>query len=513
VEKPVLQVLVILYLLSFMWVILLTPPMRRLAFLIGAIDKPDNARKIHTRIIARFGGPAVCLAFFLSFALMPFVGGEAREVFTENWISFLGLLIGTAIVLTAGIYDDIKGLHGRYKFMLIIVASIVLYFAGFRIDKFHVPFLGSQNLPTWIALPGTVLWLTLCAAALNLIDGLDGLATGVTLIASITLFWLGWGDATKLWETMLTCALIGAVIGFLIFNFHPAKIFLGDSGALFLGFIVGAISLKSSYKTTTLATLVVPILVLGLPILDTSMVILSRWVRRVSIFNPDRLHLHHRLMDQWGVSQRTAVFIFYIVSLLFGGGALLISLERDQWRWLPIAGVGLVIVLLLALLRCQEVAIAGVRLVNFLLRRKGPPRNWMERPHLFNALERADSLAQVWQCTTEIMSEFRVQYGGLRLEPEAFPEIRDHARLSWEWNSPGDLEKPEHTGEARWSAIYELRDDGRKLGMFYIERNIASGMSVEGLGDVVHKLTDCLIRSLRNLSQTSPDPSAAPQTP
>jgi UDP-GlcNAc:undecaprenyl-phosphate/decaprenyl-phosphate GlcNAc-1-phosphate transferase len=491
-----------------MWVILLTPPMRRLGFLVGAVDRPDSPRKVHTRVIARFGGPAVYLAFFLAFALMPFVSGESWDLFCNNIVPFTGLFIGATIVLAGGIYDDIKGLDGRYKFLLVIVASVVLYVAGFRIDRLYIPFWGSQELPLWLALPATVLWLTLCAAALNLIDGLDGLATGITLIAAITLLWLGFNDPTRGWENMLACSLIGAVIGFLIFNFNPAKIFLGDSGALVLGFLVGAISVKSSFKSTALATFVVPIVVLGLPILDTSMVILSRWVRHVSIFSPDRLHLHHRLMDQWGLSQRSAVFIFYIVATLFGGGALLISLQRSQWAWLPIAGVGLVIVLLLALLRCQEVSIAAVRVLGLVVRRKGSPRHWMERAHLFNALEEADSLPTVWQATTEIMSEFQVQYGGLRLEGAAFPKREDEPLLSWEWNGPAEQGKSDPSAGARWSAIYELRDGDRKLGIFYLERNVVGGMSIEGLGEVVTKLVDCLTKSLIRLTK-QPAPSGS----
>lgn len=511
-DKGLLQVLAFLYLLSFMWVILLTPSMRRLGFLIGAVDRPNDPRKIHTRIIARFGGPAVYLAFFLAFAFMPFVSGPAWQVFWDNRLPFVGLLVATAMVLAAGIYDDIKGLKGRYKFLLIMLASAILWKAGFRIDHLNIPLagLGDTTLVWWLSLPLTVLWLTLCAAALNFIDGLDGLATGVTLIASITLLFLGWGSAQRAWDLMLCCSLIGAVIGFLIFNFHPAKIFLGDSGALFLGFIVGAISVKTSYKSATLATFIVPIMILGLPILDTVLAIVRRWARKVSIFDgPDRLHLHHRLMDRLGLSQRTAVFVFYLLSLLFGGGALFLSHVRAQWRWVPLAVVGLVIVILLTILRCQEVAVAGVRLVNFLFRRKGPPHHWMERAYLFNAIEQADSLPQVWQCTTEIMSAFQVQYGGLKLEAEAFPDSRNGSELSWEWSGPGEPDKAGHSGEARWSAIYELRDKTTKLGVFYLERNVVGGMSIEGLGEVVNKLADCLTKTLATLSR-KPTESAPP---
>ena len=507
------QVLAILYLLSFSGVILLTPPMRRLGFLIGAVDRPDNARKIHTRIIARFGGPAVFLAFFVAFALLPLVGGDVWEMFWERRLAFVGLLAGSGLVLGAGIFDDVKGLHGKYKFMLVMLAAVILWAAGFSVDRLYIPLpgWGDTELTWWVSLPLTVFWLTLCAAALNLIDGLDGLATGVTLIASITLLRLGWGDETRVWESMLLCSLIGSVIGFLIFNFHPAKIFLGDSGALFLGFMVGAISVKSSFKSTTLATLIVPIVVLGLPILDTSMVIISRWARHVSIFNPDRLHLHHRLMDQWGLSQRAAVFFFYAVAILFGGGALLLTFGRRQWQWLPVAGVGLLIVLLLALLRCQEVAVVATRLIRFVLIRKGPPRNWMERAYLFNALEQADSVSQVWHCTTEIMSEFQVHYGGLKLDPVVMGERTQGAQLSWEWNGAQEGKGDEGPGGARWSVIHELQAKGQKLGVFYLERAVVGGMSIEGLGEVVNKLTECLTKSLARLAASAP--SVAPEAP
>lgn len=505
------KILVILYLFAFVWVILLIPPIRRLAFLIGALDRPGDPRKVHTRIIPRFGGPAVFLAFFLSVGLSPFLSPQAREFFWLNAPQFGGLIAACTIVLAAGMYDDVKGLGGKIKFLLIMFAAAILWWSGIRIDRLYIPWRPDTAVGWYISLPVTVIWVTICAAALNLIDGLDGLATGVTLIASITLLFLSYGAPDRGWETLLCASLIGAVVAFLIFNFHPAKIFLGDSGALFLGFLIGAISVKSSFKSTTIATFIVPIVVLGLPILDTSLVVLSRWVRRVSIFSPDKLHLHHRLMAL-GLSQSQAVFVFYVVSIVFGGAAVFLSYQRGQWLWLPVAAVGLLIVILLRILRCEEVAVAATHIVNRILGRRAPPRSWLEMGAEFQALEQAKDLVALWRQITGILEAFGVQYAALKLEPEAFPTLSPEERLSWEWHG---VAAPNGTNTgARWSATYDLEKGSRKLGVLYLEREVSGGLSIEGLGDVVNKLAETVTGALSRLAtpaeaslKTSPAPN------
>ena len=279
----------------------LTPVVRHFAIRIGAIDKPD-ARKVHKGTIPRLGG----LAIFLGY-----VGSVLFNVPHDH--SVFGLMLGTVILVLVGIWDDIKQIEAKTKLMGQIIAAAVLVAYGIRVDFIELPFIGMIYLKFW-SVPLTIFWIVGFTNIVNLIDGLDGLAAGISFIACIALAVM----TLQLGQVELACialALAGATVGFLRYNFNPAKIFMGDTGSMLLGYTLAAISVMGTVKTAAAIALVVPAIVLGLPILDTLFAIVRRKISGRPIFKPDKGHVHHRLLAQ-GLTQKQAVLMMYAVTAL-----------------------------------------------------------------------------------------------------------------------------------------------------------------------------------------------------
>lgn len=290
---------------------LLTPAVRRLAFRVGAVDIPD-ARKVHRGEMPRLGGLAIYLAF-----------GAAVLLFLREDRQLLSLLAAGGVVLAVGAADDLRGISPRVKLAGQLLAAIVLVAAGYRVEFLTNPGGGTViGLGKW-AIPFTLFWLVGISNALNLIDGLDGLAAGTAAIAALAMAAVAWsgGQAAAMLAALVLAA---AALGFLRHNFYPARIFMGDSGSLFLGFVLAALAIPGLTKGTTFISLVIPVVVLGIPILDTAAAIARRFLGGQPIFQPDRRHLHHRLLDL-GLTQRQTVLLIYAVNLVLGGSAVLLN--------------------------------------------------------------------------------------------------------------------------------------------------------------------------------------------
>lgn len=303
--------------------LLITPGVIFLAAKTGAMDAPD-ARKVHKKPIPRIGGIGIYAAFMITMlSILSFVEVEP-EVMTE----LEGLMLGGSLIVLIGIIDDYKNLPAKVKLVGQIVAAAVLV-VGFdvRIDFITDPF-GDYLYTEALAIPLTIFWIVGITNTVNLIDGLDGLAAGVSMIASVTIFLVALQEDIFLVAT-LTAALAGSALGFLYYNFNPARIFMGDSGSLFLGFMLAGISVIGAVKCAATIALIVPILALGLPILDTTFAIVRRYRGGVPIFKPDKGHLHHRLLDL-GFSQRQAVLLMYVISALLGLSAVALTEVSSQ---------------------------------------------------------------------------------------------------------------------------------------------------------------------------------------
>lgn len=314
----------------------LTPAARRLAVRLGAIDHALSSRKIHGRPIPRLGGLAIVGGFYLALAAVALADPAALDLLLEDGTRSAALLLGGLAVAGLGVHDDLHGATARVKLLVELGLAALLYAAGYRIDVVALPFLEPIALG-WLGLPVTLLWIAGVVNAVNLVDGLDGLAAGVALVAAAATGVLAAVGGSAV-VVIQAAALGGAALGFLRANFHPASIFMGDTGSLFLGFVLAATSLRTHHDASTAVGLLGSALVLGLPIADTALAVARRALRGVPLFSADRGHLHHRLLAR-GLGHRDAVLILYGVSLLSSAAAVLLALGGDALDALVLAAL------------------------------------------------------------------------------------------------------------------------------------------------------------------------------
>ncbi len=299
--------LVIALLASF----LLTPYVKKLAFRIGAVDRPDQ-RKVHTKIMPRLGGLGIYVAFVLAVVCsMPLT----KDI--------IGMLLGGTFIVIVGILDDKYQLPAKVKLLGQILAACVLVAFDIRIEWLNNPFGDGYLYLEYLSIPFTIFWVISFTNVVNLIDGLDGLAAGVSGIASITVIVVAVHQGFYS-VAVITAALAGAILGFIHYNFNPATIFMGDTGSMFIGYMLAAISIFGAVKSAATIALVVPAIALGLPIMDTAFAILRRYSNGRPIFQPDKGHLHHRLLAM-GMSQRQAVLLMYGISVVLSVAAVLLT--------------------------------------------------------------------------------------------------------------------------------------------------------------------------------------------
>ncbi|MFH0788708.1 MAG: MraY family glycosyltransferase [Pseudomonadota bacterium] len=307
--------------------LVITPYIRALGTRFEILDAPGK-RKVHQKEIPRLGGVAIFIATVLPFLWFLCWGGDFmnREI-QPFWKPLLGLTLGCLIVFGIGIWDDIYRLPPWPKLLAEIVAAGVVFSFGLKIQLFSNPF-GMQLDLSWLSGPITILWLVGITNALNLADGIDGLAVGIATFASAILFIMTSSTIYTL-VPFLAAALAGASLGFLRYNFSPATIFLGDSGSLFLGFYLGGLSLWASEKSAIAFALFIPIIALGIPIVDVIYAVLRRWHRGVPIGQADRDHIHHRLLEK-GFSHRRAVLMLYGVNFFLAALAGFLLFTRNS---------------------------------------------------------------------------------------------------------------------------------------------------------------------------------------
>jgi UDP-GlcNAc:undecaprenyl-phosphate GlcNAc-1-phosphate transferase len=327
--EPV-QSLVLVVSVAFVAAAGLTPLVGRLAVAWGWMDHPDGGRKRHLSPVPAVGGVAVFAALLLAGAVLQL--SERR--FLTDLTAFRGLWAPIAIAASAvcaiGLLDDLRGVRPLSKLAVQTAAALFLFVNGFEIKGITNPFGGAIDLGP-LSLPVTVLWLVGMSNAFNLIDGLDGLAAGLALVSTLGL--LVAAAVSGRWETALVAgALAGALAGFLPYNFNPARVFLGDSGALPVGFVLAAIAVKSSIKASAAIAVAVPLLALALPILDVGLAVVRRVVRRRPVFEGDRDHIHHRLVDM-GLTPRRAVVTLYGVATFFTVMALALAMGPRHVVW------------------------------------------------------------------------------------------------------------------------------------------------------------------------------------
>ncbi|MBR4030494.1 MAG: undecaprenyl/decaprenyl-phosphate alpha-N-acetylglucosaminyl 1-phosphate transferase [Clostridia bacterium] len=303
------------FLVAFLASFASTPLAIKIAHKIGAVDVPKDKRRMHDHPIPRLGGIAIVFGFLVAVTCFCIVPKE-----------FIGIILGALIIVGLGILDDRKPIPAVIKFLVQILAACIPVAFGVKIEIFTNPNLLSAT-EYWVlgglSIPITILWIVGLTNAVNLIDGLDGLAAGVASISSVCL--LAVALLVSEWNiAVFTARLAGACFGFLPYNFNPAKIFMGDSGSTFLGYMLACISIEGLFKGYAIISFAVPLLIVALPLFDTSTAILRRIKNKKPIMSPDRGHLHHKLIDM-GFSQKQAVLILYGISALMGISAIIIT--------------------------------------------------------------------------------------------------------------------------------------------------------------------------------------------
>ncbi len=332
----------IAFLLAFITTFVVTPHTMRLAKKVGAIDIP-NDRRVNKKPMPRLGGLAVISGFLVSIIYLfitTSIEGKLDLFASENYyIKMIGFFAGIVVLGITCYIDDVKGIPSLVKLAAQIIASIIVVACGIRIENISIPFTEGKIVISGIfSYIITVCWIVGITNAINLIDGLDGLSSGVTLISCLSLLMVFALNGSPLIAIVLITALAGALVGFLPFNFSPAKTFIGDTGSNFMGFSLAIISILGVAKTYTALVLIAPIIILGMPIFDTLFAIFRRIIKGKSIkavFKPDKGHLHHKLMAK-GYTQKQAVLIMYGITAILGMFAVIL-LESGIWKALSFA--------------------------------------------------------------------------------------------------------------------------------------------------------------------------------
>jgi len=330
-------------LISLVLSVVLTPLVRRFALRIGAVSTPGG-RHVHGRAIPRLGGIGLAFAWAVPVVALALYDVGVMRAVAGKWLQILTVVGGGAAICTVGALDDVRGLRSLYKLAAQVTVATVAFACGFQIQAIQLPLVGTLQMGVF-ALPVTIFWIVGVTNAVNLIDGLDGLAAGVTFFAAFTSFVIA-SISGSVFVALTMAALMGALVGFLFFNFNPARIFMGDSGSYFLGFVLATTALAGGglqQKASTAVSLLVPVLALGVPIFDTLFSMFRRVLERRPIFSADRGHVHHRLLDL-GLTHRRAVVFLYGISSLLAAGAIAVSLGRSWHVGLALLSVSIVFV-------------------------------------------------------------------------------------------------------------------------------------------------------------------------
>ncbi|HEX8820049.1 MAG TPA: MraY family glycosyltransferase [Archangium sp.] len=351
----------ITYLVAFLVALMVglvqTLVVRNRALAWGWVDQANSSRKVHIRPIPRLGGIGIVAGFFAPLCVLFLVdSGEGNHFRAQTGLVW-GLFGGGLVVAALGLYDDLRGAGAKLKFSVQLLVALGLYALGFRIELIANPF--GPALPLGLlSLPFTVLWVVGVINALNLIDGLDGLAGGVAFFGVGTNFILALSRGDVL-LCLLMAALAGAILGFLVFNFNPASIFMGDTGSMFLGFVLAAVSIKTSAKSGTAVAMLVPVMALGLPIMDTLLAMVRRTVLGRPMFSADKEHIHHRMMSRLVLSHRGAVLMLYGLCALFTLTALGLHWANTAQSAMLLTGMAVVVAVLMRKLGYLDLKRAG----------------------------------------------------------------------------------------------------------------------------------------------------------
>lgn len=490
------------YLLLFTFALLiafgLTPLVRRWAASWGAVDWPDEDRRIHNTPTPRLGGVAIYLAFLASLAITPWLGNRVSEQFIANRQT-VAVLLGTATLIFAlGIYDDFRGANAMHKIAVQLVAASVLWSCGLRIGWLSSPFGGSWELPVVLSFALTALWIVGITNAFNLIDGMDGLAAGASAFALLSLFICSLTQGHPE-VSLLSIVLVGAVLGFLRYNFNPATIFLGDSGSLLLGFMAASLSLVGAQKSPTLIAIAIPLVSFGLPIAEVGLSLSRRFLSGAPLFQGDRRHIHHMLLLR-GMTQRQAVILLYGICAFFSLFGLMLLNPQRNTSALIFFVLGLALVFGIRQLRYAEFSAFRrdiKRGVNQRRRAWAAGSQWLQSLESLRAATTVEELlgALAGLCESVGFSAARLEIADERMFAAAANgngnRKRDLPDVSgWDWQWPAGRKFAEENGAANcyWSLrLPLLTDEGSSMGALTLYHRLTNGLTSDKIAlDLAH---------------------------
>lgn len=334
----------------FVICLIITPIVIKFSKKFNLVDIPKDERRVHSKPMPRVGGIAIVISMLLGLGIYYIITRNIPSIALNK--KFLGYLLGGIVIFAMGLIDDIVNLKARYKFLFQLAAAFIVYLFGIRISGIKIPFIYTDIINFgWLDLPITLLWIIGITNAINLIDGLDGLAAGISAISATALLIIFITTSASLEAIVITAVLVGATLGFLPYNFNPAKTFMGDVGSNYLGFTLATVSILGLAKGYTILAIIVPIIALGVPIFDTLFAMIRRFLKGQPMLSPDGAHIHHRLIKR-GFSQRQAVIFLYTVTSILCILAVTI-ISADIWKFIILI-IAIIIFIVLALINFQK---------------------------------------------------------------------------------------------------------------------------------------------------------------
>jgi UDP-GlcNAc:undecaprenyl-phosphate/decaprenyl-phosphate GlcNAc-1-phosphate transferase len=449
-----------LFLIATIASLVTTPLIRRLCQRYKLLDVPLDGRRIHRTAVPRLGGIALYISCLFALSLLWFWDNLLTQTLSGMKSEILTLLIPATLVLLLGAYDDLRGANAVVKFIGLGLIATLFYAMGGRIDALSIPLFGSVHLPVLVSFIVTVVWLVGIANAFNLIDGLDGLASGAALFASLVILGVSVSQDRPL-TIVVALVLCGALAGFLRYNFNPASIFLGDSGSLFTGFLLAALSVLGTQKATTAVAIVVPILAFGFPVVDTTMTMGRRLLSRKPVFQGDTEHIHHMLLAR-GWSQRRAALVLYGVCLLFGLLALIFPATGSKLTGFMMFVISVAVIIAVGHLRYHEVDELKAGVKRTVGDRRLRVANNIRVRRAAVAVSKASNLDEMFGAVTQLL-----EFGQFSF---ASAEVGPPGRQSVYWSWPNEVEPS--VGD--WSIRLPLVKDGVEWGWLNFYRSVES---------------------------------------
>lgn len=464
----------------------LTPLLRRLCQRWGLVDESRDSRRVHVTPTPRLGGIAIFASVVIALSGLLLIHNNLTAALHADIRKMIAFLVCATLVLLIGVYDDTRGANAVVKFISLGAVAVLFYALGGRIQSVAIPFVGPVGLPAVIGLSVTLIWLVGITNAFNLIDGVDGLAAGSALFSSLVIIVISLMQSNS-YATVVALALAGALAGFLRYNFNPASIFLGDSGALLIGFSLAALSIQGSQKSTTAVALAIPILAFGLPVVDTAVTIARRLLSGKPIFSGDREHIHHMLLAR-GWSQRRVAVVLYGVSAAFGLLAMLFVGAKNPVMSVVLFVVGIVVVTAVGHLRYHEVDELKASVKRNIGERRVRAANNIRVRRASRALANATTVGQLFDGLLEMLEFDQFVYATVQLSQPDGAEICARAfdlsksaasmrgaefregRIHWSWQRDG-LSAADIVGSDQyWALRLPLSTNGTAVGYMNLYR-------------------------------------------